>query len=117
MDDDQHVVLVVTNFLQSSGFRVSSTPDGKAAIDAYQKAMANNDPYSLVILDLTIPGGMGGVEVMAILKKIDPAVKAIVSSGYANDPAMTNFADYGFVAPCAKPYRLSEMKATIEQFV
>jgi DNA-binding NtrC family response regulator len=60
---------------------------------------------------------MGGIEVIARLKAIDPGVKAIVSSGYVNDQAMLDFADYGFVASCAKPYHLAEMKTIIERFV
>jgi len=117
MDDDQTIVLVATRFLQSSGFRVSSTPDGKAAIEAYQKAIAANDPFALVILDLTIPNGMGGKETFDILKEIDPQVKAIVSSGYINDTAMTDFAAYGFVAAFEKPYRLDVMKERLDRLI
>ena len=117
MDDDPGVVHVTTNVLRLSGYRVDSTPDGDATIAAYQEARAANDPYVVVILDLTIPGGMGGKETITKLKEIDPEVKAIVSSGYTSDDVMTHFANYGFVAACAKPYLFSEIRALIEQFV
>lgn len=117
MDDDIGVVQVTSNYLRSSGYRIDSTLDGDATISAFQEARAAGDPYVLVILDLTIPGGMGGKDVINILKEIDPEVKAIVSSGYASDPTMTAFAEYGFVAACAKPCLLSEMKAIFNRFV
>lgn len=109
MDDDAGVVQVATEFLSFSGFRVDAALDGDAAITAYTEARAAGDPYAAVILDLAIPSGKGGKEVIAILKKIDPQVKAIVSSGYTSDQVMTDFADYGFVAACAKPYQFKEM--------
>ncbi len=117
MDDDISVVQVTTKFLQLSDYRIDSTLDGDAAIVAYEEAQTEGAPYALVILDLTIPGGMGGKEVIAKLKEINPEVKAIVSSGYADDDTMTDFAAYGFIAACAKPYLLSEMKAIIQRFV
>ncbi|MBI5558825.1 MAG: PAS domain S-box protein [Deltaproteobacteria bacterium] len=117
MDDDLGVVQVTRNFLRLSGYRVDSTLDGNATIAAYQEARAAGDPYAAVILDLMIPGGMGGKEVIAVLRQIDPEVKAIVSSGYADDHAMTDFADYGFVAACAKPYQLTDMKKILDRFV
>ncbi len=117
MDDDLSVVKMLTQFLQISGFRVDSTLDGNAAITAYEQARSAGDPYIMVILDLSIPGGRGGKEVITTLKQIDPAVKAIVSSGYASDPVMTDFADYGFVAACVKPYLLSELKETMARFL
>jgi PAS domain S-box-containing protein len=113
MDDDLEVVEVTTKYLRLSGYRVDSTLDGEAALAAYQEARAAGDPYALVILDLTIPGGLGGKEVIASLKDIDPEVKAIVFSGYTDDLVITNFAEYGFVAACSKPLLLSEMKEVI----
>ncbi len=117
MDDDQGVVQVTTEVLSLSGYRVDSAPDGDAAIAAYLEARADGNPYAVVILDLTVPGGLGGKDVVAKLKEIDAGVKAIVSSGYTSDDVMTHFANYGFVASCPKPYLFSEMKALIEQFV
>ena len=117
MDDDLGVLQVTTEFLRRSGYRVDTTMEGEAAIATFQEAHAAGDPYALVILDLTIPGGKGGKDVIAILKQIDPEVKAIVSSGYADDHAITDFAEYGFVGACVKPYLLSEMKELVGRFV
>lgn len=115
MDDDPVVLTVTTNFLRNSGYRVDSALDGDAAVKAYLEEHAGGDPYGVIILDLTIPGGKGGKDVIAILKKTNPEVKAIITSGYANDPAMTDFLEYGFVAACAKPCLLSELKTIIDR--
>ncbi len=117
MDDDAGVVQVTTDLLTRYGFRVGSAMDGDTAIAAYQEAQESGDPYKVVILDLVIPVGKGGLEVIAILKKIDPEVKAIVSSGYADDQAMIDFADYGFMGACAKPYHFKEMKALLDRLI
>jgi|GEM_PF-1441283 len=114
MDDDHGVGEVATQFLSRSGYRGEATGDGQATVAAYRQAMADGDPFALVILDLIIPGGMGGKEVLAQLKEIDPGVKAIISSGYVDDPTMTNFRDYGFVGAFQKPYRLAEMRQALE---
>ena len=117
MDDDLGVLEVTATVLSRAGYRVDQTVDGEAAISAYQEARTAGEPYALAILDLEIPSGMGGLEVIAILKQIDPEVKAIVSSGYSKDPGISNFADYGFIAACVKPYPLAELKALVKQFV
>ncbi|MDD5757996.1 MAG: response regulator [Desulfobulbaceae bacterium] len=117
MDDAPTVIQVASKFLESKGFRVSPAEDGAAAVNAYKQAMAANDPYSLVILDLTVPNGMGGLECLAQLTEFDPKAKVVLSSGYANDPAMTNFASHGFVGAFEKPYRLDEMLERIEQLL
>ena len=70
----------------------------------YKKAWESGKPYDAVILDLTIPGGMGGKETIKILLKIDPEVKAVVYSGYSDDPGMSDFRDYGFKGMMAKPF-------------
>jgi len=114
MDDEPAVFEVTINFLELSGYRVDSCVNGEEAVNAYKAAQKAGDPYAAVILDLTIPGGMGGKEAFTILRRIDPEVKAIVSSGYANDPVFTDYALYGFAAGIAKPYRLEALKEIIE---
>jgi CheY-like chemotaxis protein len=96
--------------LKYFGFIVDSATDGEDAIIKYKKALAKEDPYRMVILDLTIPGKMGGRDAVEILKKIDPDVKAVVSSGYSNDPVMANYSEYGFTAVVKKPFIVEELE-------
>jgi DNA-binding NarL/FixJ family response regulator len=76
--------------------------------------MRNSKPFVVVIMDLTVPGGMGGGEAIKKLLKIDPQAKAIVSSGYSNNPIMANFNKFGFKGVISKPFRLDEIKKTLE---
>ena len=96
LDDEEAICMLVTCALEPLGYEVTETNDGVDAIAAYQKAMEEGRPYALVISDLTIPGGMGGQETIKRLLEIDPDVCAIVSSGYASDPVVSQFEDYGF---------------------
>jgi len=114
MDDDQGVLEVATEFLRRCGYRAEATADGQETLAAYRQAMAEGDPFAVVILDLIIPNGIGGKEVLSLLQEIDPGVKAVISSGYVDEPIMTNFRDYGFVGAFQKPYRLSEMRQALE---
>lgn len=113
MDDDEIVRRVARNILSSLGLEVEVVNDGEAAIHRYQQAKMEDKPFDVVILDLTVPGGMGGKETLQKLKEIDPAVKAIVSSGYSTDPVMSNYKDYGFIDVVPKPYRLRELREAL----
>lgn len=95
--------------LNRMGYEVVSTADGTETIDTFRQAINRGDPFDLVILDLTIPGGMGGAKVMPELIKLDPEVKAIVSSGYSNDPIMANYSEYGFCGIAPKPYTRQQL--------
>ncbi|MEI7833156.1 MAG: PAS domain S-box protein, partial [bacterium] len=106
MDDDEIVREVVVNMLERLGYHAIAVPDGAQAIDQYMAAKASENPFDLIIMDLTIPGGMGGKEAIAKLRVLDPAVKAIVSSGYSTDPIMAKYRRHGFVGVIAKPYKL-----------
>ena len=117
MDDDPNVVRVAVDFLNFVGYRLDAVFDGEESIKAYKTAQEAGDPYAAVILDLTIPGGMGGKEAIVRLKELDPKVKAIVSSGYADDPVLIDFAKYGFVGGLIKPYRLETLKKTLEKVI
>ena len=81
----------------------------------FRRYRAENNPFDAVILDLTVKGGRGGKETIQELVTIDPAVRGIVSSGYANDPGVTNYRDYGFCAVVAKPYRIKEISDQLER--
>jgi signal transduction histidine kinase/CheY-like chemotaxis protein len=117
MDDDAAVADVATKYLRMCGYRVDSAADSEAAIAAFHEARAAKAPYAAVILDLTIPGSIGGREVCAILKATDPEVKAIISSGYGDDPTMTDFLAHGFEEVLVKPYPLEKMKAVLAGLV
>lgn len=95
--------------LGSLGFEASAARDGQEAIDAYIDAEESDKPFDVVIMDLTVPGGMGGEEAIVKLLEINPDVKAIVTSGYSNNPVLAEYSDYGFMSFIAKPFSLSEL--------
>ncbi len=101
--------ILVTCTLEPLGYQVTEAYDGQAAIAAYETALREGHPYQLVISDLTMPDGLSGAQTIARLREIDPAVRAIVSSGYAHDPVLSRFEDYGFTAMIAKPYEIDAL--------
>src|SRR5712692_972680 len=117
MDDEEILRKVAAALLQRMGYQVRLAKDGNEAVALYREAMQAKTPFSAVILDLTVPGGMGGEECLRRLKEIDPQVKAIVSSGYSNDPIMAKFKEYGFQGVVAKPYQLDELSRTLAKVV
>ncbi|HIE06965.1 MAG TPA: response regulator, partial [Desulfarculaceae bacterium] len=104
LDDEELICEVLSVFLQSQGYDVVTVNDGREAVAAYRQ-----EKFFLVILDLTIPGGLGGRETIKLLREYDPAVKAVVSSGYANDPVMAKYEDYGFCGCLNKPYIFEDL--------
>jgi PAS domain S-box-containing protein len=113
MDDNELIRELVPRMLTMNGYEVDTAADGKEALIKYKKALSGGKKFDVVIMDLTIPGGMGGKEAIKKIKKIDPKVKAIASSGYANDPIMANYSKYGFSAIVAKPYSAQEMQQVL----
>ena len=99
--------------LSHIGYEVIPAADGKEALALYSQAQESGAVIDLVIMDLTIPGGMGGKEAVAELKQLDPQARVIVSSGYSNDPIMAGYHDYGFVAAIVKPFLLEELEETV----
>jgi two-component system, cell cycle sensor histidine kinase and response regulator CckA len=112
MDDEDSIRDMMGDILSSYGYVVDFARNGEEAVSLYQDSI-----YDAVILDLTIPGGMGGKETMKELLRIDPRVKVIVSSGYSSDPIMSDFKQYGFRNVIAKPYRIEELEEVIEQVI
>lgn len=106
MDDEAIVRETLGKMLQRLGYTVSMAGDGLTAINLYQKAQHLNEPYDVVLMDLTIAGGMGGKETVKRLLGIDPAAKVIVSSGYSNDPVMADYKSFGFCGVLPKPYEI-----------
>jgi PAS domain S-box-containing protein len=115
MDDEELVRTVTRSMLEFNGYEVELTSDGDEAIAKYQSGMQAGKPFDLVLMDLTIPGGMGGKEAIARLLVIDPKVRAIVASGYSNDPVMANYRSHGFRKVIPKPYTLKELIATVSE--
>jgi PAS domain S-box-containing protein len=109
LDDEEVICELVKATLTPLGYEVTTVQDGTDAIKAYKDAMDDNKKFDAVISDLTIPGGMGGAECIKRLIELDPSVKAIVSSGYAMDPVMSRYREYGFCACLAKPYEVSDL--------
>ncbi|MBM4398119.1 MAG: response regulator, partial [Deltaproteobacteria bacterium] len=113
MDDEPVIREMLGEVLGRAGFEVDGAPDGEQAVAAWERALREKRPYDLAIVDLTVPGGMGGREAVLKLRAIDPGCKAIVSSGYSNDPVMARSRDEGFDGVCVKPYRLSDLLAEV----
>ena len=113
MDDDPGIRDVLTGMLEILGHRVEVCENGADAISFYKKQMSCGKPFDIVIMDLTIPGGLGGEEVIKYLREIDPEIKAIVSTGYSNNPVISNFSDYGFSGRLTKPFKISTLKREI----
>ncbi|MFO7761491.1 MAG: ATP-binding protein [Thermodesulfobacteriota bacterium] len=109
MDDEELVRDVAFRMLTYLGYEVILAEDGEEAVLKYRDAMDSSEPVDLVIMDLTIPGGMGGREAIGELHQIDPRARAVVSSGYSNDPVLAHYCDYGFSATMVKPFRLKEL--------
>jgi CheY-like chemotaxis protein len=103
--------------LSHFGYEVIGAADGAEAARIYKDCRASDTPIDLVIMDLTIPGGMGGLEAVKELAGIDPEVRAVVASGYSNDPVVANFADYGFRAALAKPFQLKDLLAVVQSLL
>ena len=114
MDDEELIRDVARDILKSLGYETDLARDGAEALDLYRKAKDAGKPYAAVIMDLTIPGGMGGEEAVKKLHAIDPDAKAIVSSGYSTGPIMSDFKAYGFSGVITKPYRIADMGATLQ---
>jgi CheY-like chemotaxis protein len=104
MDDDEMVRFVAGETLKRYGFEVDFAVNGTQAVELYRERLQAGDPFVAVILDLNIPGGMGGEEAMKQLLEIDPAAKGYVSSGRTDDPVMMDFRDFGFSGTIEKPY-------------
>jgi len=96
---------------------VEFAKDGAEAIKLYKKARKSGNPFDAVIMDLTIPGGLGGKQTIKKLLEIDPEVKAIVSSGYTDDPIMSKFKKYGFSGVVSKPYTIEELGKVLHDLI
>jgi CheY-like chemotaxis protein len=117
MDDEKLIRDIVVQFLKVMGFETAKAEDGHEAMDLYREAMESGHAFDVVIMDLTIPGGLGGKETIKKLLAYDPAATAIVSSGYSNDPIMSNCEAYGFKGVIKKPYRIEELSDALQDLL
>ena len=114
MDDEDMVGEIACQMLKYLGFDAVWVADGAAAITEYSRQRDAGQPYVAIIMDLTIPGGMGGKEAIVEILAIDPAARAFVSSGYANDPIMVNCRNYGFTGVIAKPFDVAAVQHLLD---
>ena len=117
MDDEEMVREVLGGMLSLLGYEADFACDGSQALEKFIQAKESGRPFDLVILDLTIPGAMGGKDAIQELLKIDRKVKALVSSGYSEDPIMADFQKYGFSGVIAKPFRVSELAKVLNEVI
>jgi DNA-binding NtrC family response regulator len=115
MDDEQIILDMTRDVLDFLNYEMMSAREGSKAIDLYKQEKAAGNPFDIVILDLSVANGLGGKETIEQLRKFDPAVKAIVSTGYTNDPAVENFSRYGFCEKLTKPYTVRDLKNLLEK--
>ncbi|MBN1947791.1 MAG: GAF domain-containing protein [Bradymonadales bacterium] len=114
MDDEEMIRTTGARMLRSLGYECATVSDGEETLREYHKAMEAGQPFDLVIMDLTVPGGLGGKEAIQKLVSIDPAVRVLVSSGYSNDPIMANYKIHGFVGVLEKPYDLENLAEGVQ---
>ncbi|GMT42786.1 MAG: hypothetical protein IEMM0002_1197 [bacterium] len=117
MDDEEVVRSVAGRILTRLGYTPSVANDGVEAVDKYKEALESGDPFDVVILDLTVPGGMGGLKALLELKKLDPNVKAIVSSGYSTDPVVADCKKHGFAGFIVKPYDVEQVSDVLQNVI
>lgn len=117
MDDEDYIAEIASEMVSDLGYESDCASDGRQAVELYRKAMEAGQPYVAVIMDLTIPGGMGGKDAIQELRAMDPNVKAIVSSGYSNDPVMADHTKYGFSGVVSKPYDIDQMAKTLKEMI
>jgi PAS domain S-box-containing protein len=117
MDDEASVRTLAANMLEFLGYDTEIVDNGSAAVERFKRAVGNNRPFDAVMLDLVVPGELGARETINQLNRIDPAVRAIVVSGYAQDAAIASYRDCGFAAAMNKPYTLQELRATLETVI
>jgi DNA-binding NtrC family response regulator len=114
MDDEEMIGEIACQMLTLLGYEGRHVFDGKEAISLYRRHLEEGDPFAAVIMDLTIPRGMGGKEAVIEILALDPQARVLVSSGYSNDPSMVNFSKYGFCGHIEKPFDLTSLKTAIE---
>ena len=117
MDDEEVVLNVAKKMIMALGHDVEQATDGESAVEKYRQAFTSKNPFDIVILDLTIKGGMGGDETVKRLLALDPNVKAVVASGYSDNPVLSDFQNHGFYTVLSKPYSLAALRDCLSSMV
>ncbi len=117
MDDDPFVREVVSEQLGFLGYNVEVAEEGEEAINLYKKAKSEGAPFDLIIMDLTIKGGMGGKDAVKKIREVDKDIPIIVSTGYSDDDIVAEYRDYGFSGVLTKPFKMEELKETLERLL
>jgi two-component system, cell cycle sensor histidine kinase and response regulator CckA len=117
MDDEESILQSTGMLLRRLGYIVETTRNGNEAVERYREALKKSEPFDLCIMDLTVPGGMGGLEAREKIAELDPDVRAIVSSGYSDDPIMSEFTRYGFIGVLVKPYYFNELARKLHEIL
>ncbi len=113
MDDEEMIRTVSVAMLEHLGYTADAVEDGEKMLELYQRASTEGKSYDLVIMDLTIPGGLGGEQAVKKLLEMDPHARAIVSSGYANDPIIAHYRSYGFAGMVVKPFAIEQLAESL----
>ena len=117
MDDNDDVRATAADILSHAGYTVDQVNEGAEAVSVYRQAQEAGERFDVVILDLTVPGGMGGKEAAENILAVDPSAKIIVSSGYANDPIMADYSKYGFSGVVPKPYKNQDLGKVVQDIL
>ncbi|HOD47457.1 MAG TPA: ATP-binding protein, partial [Opitutaceae bacterium] len=115
MDDEEPIRRLATALLKRMGHLVHAVGEGESAVAEYERGVESGAPYDVVILDLTVPGGLGGLDVLRTLRKRYPEVLAIVSSGYSSDPVLADYCSFGFQGMIPKPYKLEDFARVLNE--
>ncbi len=117
LDDEELILELVRDIFQILEFEVETVLDGQEAIEVFKKAKAKGRPFDLVILDMTLPGELDGAATLQEIRKIDPEIKAVVSSGYSAEDIISNARKYGFDAAVPKPYSITILRETVNNLL
>jgi CheY-like chemotaxis protein len=117
MDDEEMIRDIAVTMLTYLGYEVSTCASGEKAVELYKTSMESGTPFLAVIMDLTIPGGLGGKEAAEQIRALFPDACLLVSSGYSNDQIMSNYIEYGFSGAIAKPYTIGEFERTLRSLL
>ena len=117
LDDEELILELVRDILELLDLRVATVADGREAVNIFKEAMAKGESFDLVLLDMSLPGELNGIDTLREIRKIDPSIKALVSSGYSADDIISNAKKYGFDGAVPKPYSISVLRDAVNKLL